>query len=96
MEIVITSRAELLWQKFADRLRDAFGWGLERIHAPAKLRHFEFVDPETNETVYLYTDRIYSVLCVGARRLYFDRLTGEYDGTSVSTNRVARRVELPD
>jgi hypothetical protein len=93
---VITSRIGLVWQKAADALQGAIGWGLELIHAPARLKQFEFVDPETNETVYVYTDKLYSVLCVGQRRLYFDRLTGTYDGTSVSTNCVAGRVKLSD
>lgn len=96
MSIVITGRIGLLRQKVADALQDAIGWGLELVHAPARFKQFEFVDPETNETVYVYTDKLYSVLCVGQRRFYFDRLTGAYDGTSVSTNRVARRVELSD
>jgi hypothetical protein len=66
------------------------------MHSPALLREFEFVDPETDETIYLYTSGLYSVLCVGSRRLYFNRVSGKFDGTSAPSNRVARRVELAD
>jgi len=96
MSLVVTSPLRLLCRKTIDSIWNAIGWGLEFIHAPAKLKQFEFVDPETNETVYVYTDRLYSVLCVGPRRFYFDRVTGAYDGTSTFANNIARRVEFPD
>jgi hypothetical protein len=61
------------------------------------LKPFEFVDPETNETVYVYTDRLYSVLCVGQRRFYFDRITGAFDGTSLElSDLVSGRIKLSD
>jgi hypothetical protein len=82
--------------KAKDFFVEMLGWGLERIHSPARLKTFEFVDPETEETVYLYTSRLYSVLCVGSRRFYFDRITGKYDGTSAPPDRVTGRVELAD
>lgn len=83
--------------KLCDLLRNIAGWSLEKFRAPARLKPFEFVDPETNETIYVYTDRLYSVLCVGQRRFYFDRITGTYDGTSSELpDRVSGRVELSD
>lgn len=66
------------------------------MHSPALLREFEFVDPETDETIYLYTSGLYSVLCVGSRRFYFNRVNGKFDGTSAPSDSVARRVELAD
>lgn len=81
--------------KLRDMVRNIAGWSLEKFRAPARLKPFEFVDPETNETFYVYTDRLYSVLCVGQRRFYFDRITGAFDGTALElTDRVAGRVEL--
>lgn len=81
--------------RLRDAIRNMAGWSLEKFRAPARLKPFEFVDPETNETVYVYTDRLYSVLCVGQRRFYFDRITGAFDGTALEfSDRVAGRVEL--
>ena len=70
----------------------SLGW----FHVPAMLKPFEYVDPESDETIYLYTDKRLSVLCVGDRRYYFDRITGGFDGTSSSPDRVSGRVELVD
>jgi hypothetical protein len=82
------------------RLKDAvlngIGWAMNRIHSPATLRPFEYVDPDTDETVYLYTDKRLSVLSVGNRRYYFDRITGRFDGTSAGVVNVSGRVELAD
>jgi hypothetical protein len=83
--------------KLRDGVRNLISWGLERFRTPARLKPFEFVDPATNETIYVYTDRLYSVLCVGQRRFYFDRITGAYDGTSSELpDPVSGRVELSD
>ena len=80
-----------------DSLRNAAGWYLETIKAPARLEVFEFVDPQSDETMYLYTSRRYSVLCVGATRLYFDRITGKFDGvSSPSQQSVADGLKLSD
>lgn len=77
--------------------QDGIGWCLERSKAPAKLELFEFVDPVSDETVYLYTSKRYSVLCVGERRFYFDRITGKFDGvSSPSQLRVADGLKLSD
>jgi hypothetical protein len=78
-------------------VRNFAGWSLEKLRTPARLKPFEFVDPETNETVYVYTDRLYSVLCVGQRRFYFDRITGAFDGTSLElSDLVSGRIKLSD
>ncbi len=66
------------------------------LHSPARLRPFEYVDPNTDETLYLYTDKRLSVLCVGDRRYYFDRITGKFDGVSERMMNVSGRVELSD
>jgi hypothetical protein len=98
METSITTTGRgLYWLKLKDAVRNCIGWSLERLRTPARFKPFEFVDPETNETVYVYTDRLYSVLCVGQRRFYFDRITGALDGTSLELpDLVTGRVELSD
>ena len=70
---------------------------LERIHAPAVIREFEYVDPSTNETVYLSTGARYSVLHVGDKQFFFERATGRFDGTCTSLELgVADGLELRD
>jgi hypothetical protein len=97
MGIVITSRRELFQHKVFDLIRDAFGRALEIFHAPAKIREFEYVDQDTNEIVYLSTGARYSVLHVGGKRFFFDRLTGRFDGTCTSLQvGVADGLELCD
>jgi len=60
------------------------------LHSPAKLREFEYVDPISDQTVYLSTGARYSVLHVGNLKLFFDRATGRFDGTCRS---LEERVE---
>jgi len=95
--VITANRQQIAWLKLRDVVRNIAGWSLERFRSPARLKPFEFVDPETNETVYVYTDRLYSVLCVGQRRFYFDRVTGAFDGTSLElSDLVTGRIELSD
>lgn len=83
--------------RLKDYARDGIGWCLEKSKTPAKLKVFEFVDPRSDETIYLYTSKKYSVLCVGDRRFYFDRITGKFDGiSSPSELRVADGLKLSD
>ena len=97
VEVVAQGQAEIALNRVKGYVRNLAGWVLELLRVPARLRPFEFVDPKSNETLYVYTDRLYSVLCVGRRRFYFDRITGSYDGTSLEfADRVAGRVELSD
>ena len=78
-------------------VRNAIGWCLEKIKAPAVLEEFEFVDPETNETIYLSTGRQYSVLHLRGKRFFFNRASGRFDGTCTSLQeRVSDRLELRD
>jgi hypothetical protein len=78
-------------------IRYAVGWWLELIHAPAKIREFEYVDQGTNETVYLSTGARYSVLHVGDKQFFFERTTGRLDGTCTSlVERVSDGLELCD
>jgi hypothetical protein len=37
--------------RFKDAFADMVGWCLEKLGAPAMLKEFEFVDPESNETI---------------------------------------------
>jgi hypothetical protein len=75
---------------------DVAGWCLEKLKAPARLKPFEFIDPASDETVYLYTSKRYSVLCVGERRFYFDRINGKFDGFSAPASLVPDWVEFAD
>jgi hypothetical protein len=94
--IVAEGRKELLRLRVKDSILNAIGWCLEKIKAPAKLKEFEFVDPASDETVYLYTSKRYSVLCVGERRFYFDRVNGKFDGMSAPASLVTGRLEFGD
>ncbi len=83
--------------RLKDAVRDGIGWCLEKSKAPAKLEVFEFVDPASDETIYLYTSKRYSVFCIGDRRFYFDRITGKFDGVSSPPElRVADGLKLSD
>lgn len=95
-QIAAEGRSELFWLRVKSAVLNKIGWYLERIEAPAKLKEFEFVDPASDETVYLYTSKRYSVFCVGERRFYFDRITGKFDGVSTSASLITNGVELGD
>ena len=96
-QITVKSLSEHLWLRAKSAVLNGLGWCLEKTGAPAKLKEFEFIDPETNETIYLSTGIRYSVLHVGSKRFFFDRATGVFDGTSTSLQDcVANRLELGD
>ncbi len=59
MGIVLTGYWGIFRQKVMDALHNVIGRGLEFIRAPAKLKQFEFVDLDANETIYVYRDRLY-------------------------------------
>ena len=84
------------WLRLKDAATNGIGWCLEKLGAPARLKPFEFVDPVSDETLYLYTSKRYSVLCVGDRHFYFDRITGKFDGVSAPTDCVTGRLKLSD
>ena len=96
MGVFITSRVARWKLAAKDALLDSLGWAMNRINSPALMKPFEYIDPDTDETVYLYTDKRLSVLCVGSRRYYFDRATGKFDGVSARVLDVSGRVELAD
>ena len=87
---------KMRWTSFRNAWVTAVGWYLETIKAPAKLKTFEFVDPASDETVYLYTSKRYSVFCVGERRFYFNRVDGNFDGVSAPASFVPDGVEFGD
>jgi hypothetical protein len=95
-QVVTTNPASIAWMRCKDACANLVGWCLEKSKAPALLKEFEYVDAETDETIYLFTDKRYSVFCVGSRRFYFDRLTGKFDGISAPACSVSGRVELRD
>ena len=87
----------MAWLRSKCAFRTMIGWCFERIGTPARLKEFELVDPETNETIYLSTGLRYSVLHIRGKRLFFDRITGTLDGTCTSLqDSVANRLELSD
>jgi hypothetical protein len=97
LQINTASKAIILWLRLKSAILNGIGWCLEKSKAPARLKEFEFVDPETNETIYLSTGNRYSVLHVRGKRFFFDRITGTFDGTSTSLQDfVANRLELGD
>jgi hypothetical protein len=96
-QITVESGTEQLWLRAKSALLNGLGWCLEKSGAPAKLKEFEFVDPETNETIYLSTGTRYLVLHIGNKKFFFDRATGVFDGTStLLQDCVANRLELGD
>ena len=93
----ITPRGISLWRKTNIGVRRFMGQLLEKAHAPAHIREFEYVDLDTNEIVYLSTGAQYSVLHVGGKQFYFERLTGRFDGTCTSLEEgVANGPKLRD
>ena len=91
------AHAERFSFHLSTKLRMWWGTVLEKIHAPAKIREFEYIDPVTNQTVYLATGARYSVLHVGGKQLFFSRTTGKFDGTgSLLEERIADGLELLD
>ena len=96
LQIFADSRLGRLRLRATTAFANTIGWCLERFKAPAKLKPFEFVDPATDETVYLYTSKKYSVLCIGERRFYFDRVSGKFDGASAPAGLITGWVELGD
>ena len=96
MSVFVQGRLQSLWLRLKDSALNTIGWTMNRVHSPARLKPFECVDPDTDETVYLYTDKRLSVLCIGPRRYYFDRISGSFDGVSTSMVNVSGRVELAD
>ena len=94
----ITESAQIVWLgRIRDWCRGKLGWALEALHAPAKMREFECVDPITSETVYLSTGARYSVLHVGNRRFFFDRITGRFDGAgTLFQERIVDRMQFLD
>src|SRR5690349_19361648 len=96
LQVITDNRRGRLWLHARAGFTNTIGWCLERFKAPARLKPFEFVDPATDETVYLYTSKRYSVLCVGERRYYFDRASGKFDGMSAPAGLVPGWIEFGD
>jgi hypothetical protein len=96
LTILLQNRRDCLKHQARDTFRNAIGWCLERVGAPARLNAFEFVDPVSDETIYLSTSKRYSVLCVGDRRFYFDRISGKFDGISAPASSIPGGIEFLD
>lgn len=97
MKPVDPARAISSWQSAKNAVMNMLGRAMNLVHSPAKIREFEYVDPISDQTVYLSTGARYSVLHVGSVRLFFDRVTGRFDGTCrLLEESVADRLELLD
>jgi hypothetical protein len=97
MDTPLVGRKKRKWQNVRSNVRYLLGICLEYFGAPARVREFEYVDPVTNDTVYLATGARYSVLHVGCKAFFFNRVTGQFDGTGeLLEERVADRLELLD
>lgn len=91
----VTNSKRSIWLTMRRSLHRMIGSVLEIVHAPAGIKEFEYIDASTNETVYLSTGARYSVLHVGVKRFFFDRVTGRFDGTGeLLQERVADGLEL--
>jgi hypothetical protein len=49
MDIFVRGRLHGLWLRLKDAVLNFVGRSMEAIHAPAKLKPFEYIDPNTNE-----------------------------------------------
>jgi hypothetical protein len=95
--LVVRTTSERIKLRVGKWCREMAGRILEFLHSPARLKEFEYVDPVTNDTVYLSTGTRYSVLHVGDKRYFFDRVTGRFDGTgTLLQKRVVSRLQLLD
>jgi hypothetical protein len=97
MNSTASVRANFSWHSVRNATRRALGWAMNKLHSPAAIREFEYVDPVSDRTVYLSTGSRYSVLHIGGLKLFFDRATGRFDGTCRSLEeRVEDGLELFD
>jgi hypothetical protein len=97
MEATTQRSRKISWRIVKGAAQDIIGRTMNLLHSPAKVREFEYVDPISDQTVYLSTGARYSVLHIGRLKLFFDRATGRFDGTCRSLEeRVEDRLELFD
>jgi hypothetical protein len=94
MTVFLQNRRDRFKQRTKDVFKNMIGWCLEKVEAPARLNAFEFVDPVSDETIFLSTSKRYSILCVGDRRFYFDRISGKFDGISAPASPVSGGIEF--
>jgi hypothetical protein len=97
METTTQGPREFSWRIVKNAIEDIVGRTMNLLHSPAKVREFEYVDPISDQTVYLSTGSRYSVLHIGSLKLLFDRATGRLDGTCRSLEeRIEDRLKLFD
>lgn len=97
MDTAIQGQRQITWLAVKSAALGIAGRAMNLLHSPARLREFEYVDPISDQTVYLSTGSRYSVLHIGSLKLFFDRATGKFDGTCRSLEeRVESRLELLD
>jgi hypothetical protein len=97
MDATARTRSLFSWQTVKNAALTLAGRAMNLLHSPARLREFEYVDPVSDQTVYLSTGARYSVLHIGGLKLFFDRATGRFDGTCQSlVDGVTNGLELLD
>jgi hypothetical protein len=97
MNLTIQGRRQISWLAVRNAVLGIVGRTMNLLHSPARLKEFEYVDPVSDQTVYLSTGARYSVLHIGSLKLFFDRATGKFDGTCRSLEeRIESGLELFD
>jgi len=97
MDSTARQRTTPAWLSVKQNVRALIGWAMNAVHSPARIREFEYVDPISDQTVYLSTGARYSVLHIGSLKLFFDRATGRLDGAGrLLEERIESRLELFD
>lgn len=97
MESTAHRRTIPTWENVKRAGLSLIGRTMDATHRPARIREFEYVDPVSDQTVYLSTGSRYSVLHIGNLKLFFDRATGKFDGTCQSLEeRIEDRLQLFD
>lgn len=63
------------------RVREGFGWFLNKLHIPGAIQPCEIADPVTGNEITIAPGRFYFRISVNGRDYYFDRVSGRFDGT---------------
>lgn len=69
------------WQVIGTRLREKLGAALNRRRVPGAIRPMTFSDPVTGDEVRVSVTALFTRLSINGRDYYFNRLSGDFDGT---------------
>ena len=78
-----TVSAATRWDIWTSRMREAMGGALNRVKAPGAVQPLAYEDPVTGDHIGVSVDSLFTVLSVNGRDYYFNRLSGEFDGTGM-------------